>query len=476
MSDTTMKTVHRTPGPHDGRGTAATAGRSRRGGAAALALAVPVALLAACAAPEQGGSSGDPAASSSQAPSPTASRAATESQARTPRIAVTYDGGIKVLDAMSLEEVGDLPLDGFNRLNPAGDGRHLLVSTTGGFQVLDLGTWAEAHGDHAHYWTSDPALLDVRYEATEPGHVVVHEGRTALFDDGTGHVTVVDSEHVAEGEADREYTTPSAHHGVAIELSDDTLVVSEGTEEERSGIRVLDADDEEIAAGDDCPGVHGEAVAAHEAVVIGCEDGALVYADGKITHVDVPDEYGRIGNQAGSEDSPIVLGDYKTDPDAELERPERVSLIDTRTAGHTLVDLPASYSFRSIGRGPDGEALVLGTDGKLHVIDPESGKITDSIPVVDEWTEPAEWQEPRPAVLTLDGSVYVTDPANQQIHAVDLVEGEVWKSADVGVVPNEVNGVEGELPAEDAHEGHGHEDEHEHEDEHGHEDEHDESH
>lgn len=448
--------------------------RTPRRAAAALAAALPLALLAACATAEPSASAPDDAASPS-APAPSASREATESQSRTARLAVTYDGGIRVLDALSLEEVGDISLDGFNRLNPAGDGRHLLVSTTGGFQVLDLGTWGEPHGDHSHYWTSAPALLETRYDAVEPGHVVVHEGRTALFDDGTGHVGVFASEDVVDGGYDREYTTPSAHHGVAVELSDDSLVVSEGTEDERTGIRVLDADDEEIAAHDDCPGVHGEAVAADEAVVIGCENGAVVWADGKMAHVDVPDEYGRIGNQAGSEESPIVLGDYKVDPDAELERPERVSLIDTRTAEHTLVDLPASYSFRSLGRGPDGEALVLGTDGKLHVIDPESGEITDSIPVVEPWEEPLEWQDPRPAVLTLDGSVYVTDPAESRIHAVDLVEGEVWKSAELGVVPNEISGVEGEQPEHDAHEGHEHgEDEghDEHDDEHAREGEH----
>lgn len=65
-----------------------------------------------------------------------------------------------------------------------------------------------------------------------------------------------------------------------------------------------------------------------------------------------PDPYGRIGNQAGSDESAVVLGDYKADPDAELERPERVSLIDTATNTLRLVDLGVSYTFRSLARGP----------------------------------------------------------------------------------------------------------------------------
>jgi hypothetical protein len=411
--------------------------------AAGLGAAVSLVLLSSCAA-EGGSASGAASESGSAGTGEREAPDATEVQSRTPRIAVTYDGGVLVLDAMSLEPVGDIALEGFNRLNPAGDERHLLVSTAGEFRALDLGAWAEAHGDHSHYWTAEPTLTDVAYEATKPGHVVIHEGRTALFDDGTGLVRVLDSEHVAGADAAaRELTTPSAHHGVAIELTDDTLVVSEGTEEGVNAIRALDGDGEEIATFDDCPGVHGEAVAADEAVLIGCQDGAVLYKDGEITKVDAPDSYGRIGNQAGTEVSPFVLGDYKTDKDAELERPTRVSLIDTRDGGLELVDLPSSYTFRSLARGDEGEALVLGTDGQVHVIDPETAKLTKSIPVIDEWEEPIEWQDPRPAILSLDGSLYVTDPANDSIHAVDIETGEVWKSAELGVTPNELNGVLG---------------------------------
>ncbi|WP_278235670.1 zinc metallochaperone AztD [Isoptericola sp. AK164] len=447
---------------------------TRSRAATALALALPLGLLAACGTDaEEPATETDPAAAETE-DSADSAQGPTEVQSRTARVAVTYDGGIKVLDAMTLEEVGDVELEGFNRLNPAGDGRHLAVSTTGGFQLLDTGTWGEGHGDHFHYYTASPELTDVTYDAERPGHAVVHDGTTAFFDDGTGHVELVESLHVAEADAEVETVElPDAHHGVAVPLSDGSLLVTIGTEEERTGVAVLDADGEEVASSGDCPGVHGESVAQGEAVVLGCENGAVVYADGEFTQVETPDEYSRIGNQAGSEASPVILGDYKTDPDAELERPTRVSLIDTRDASHRLVDLPGSYSFRSLARGDDGEALVLTTDGSLQVIDPESGEITASIPVVDSWEEPTDWQQPRPTVLALDGSVYVTDPANQQIHAVDLVEQEVWLTADLGVAANELSGVYGEPAAEHSEEEHG--DEHS-EEEHADEDHADEGH
>jgi hypothetical protein len=178
-------------------------------------------------------------------------------------------------------------------------------------------------------------------------------------------------------------------------------------------------------------------------VVVGCQNGLLIYRDGVITKVTSPDPYGRIGNQAGDENSPIILGDYKTDPDAELERPQRISLTDTTTGQLTLVDLGTSYTFRSLGRGVHGEALVLGTDGALHVIDPASKTVTRTVPLIDPWTEPEQWQSPRPALFVQDGTAYVTDPAKNRIHAVDLESWTVSDSADLPQTPNEITGVTG---------------------------------
>lgn len=106
----------------------------------------------------------------------------------------------------------------------------------------------------------------------------------------------------------------------------------------------------------------------------------------------------------------ITLGDYKQDADAELERPEQISLINTESKDLTLVDLGTSYSFRSLARGPHGEALVLGTDGSLHVIDPETAEVTSSFPVIDAWEEPLEWQQPRPTIFVHDHTAYITEP------------------------------------------------------------------
>ncbi|TDC05946.1 hypothetical protein E1265_35080 [Streptomyces sp. 8K308] len=381
--------------------------------------AVAAASLTAC-----GGSSSDDASSEA---SPEETEASSVSVADP--LVVTYDGGLYVIDGESFEVAADIPLEGFNRVNPAGDDRHVLVSTSTGFRVLDA-----AGGE----------LTDLEFAAPRPGHVVRHAGRTVLFADGTGEVTSFDPADLGSSELPETetYQAADAHHGVAIELSSGELVVTLGTEEERTGILVLDENREEIARSEECPGVHGESTALGEAVVIGCEDGAVIYRDGEITKVDSPTEYGRMGNQAGSEESPIVLADYKQDAEAELERPEEIALIDTETGGLERVDLGTSYTFRSLARGPEGEALVLGTDGAIHVVDPESAEVTRTIQVLDEeWTEPLEWQEPRPAIFTRGGTAYVTDPATRELHAVDLASGEITNSVTLEGVPNELSGA-----------------------------------
>ncbi|TLF73098.1 hypothetical protein FE391_15635, partial [Nonomuraea sp. KC401] len=342
-------------------------------------------------------------------------------------LVVTYDGGLYVLDGRSLRLAKDIPLAGFNRVNPAGDERHVLVSTATGFRVLDAVT---------------PALKADEFKGSKPGHVVRHGGVTVLFADGSGEVTVFDPADLAEGLPEGEVHTAAApHHGVALQLENGELVVSLGTEEKRVGLVVLDRNRKEVARSENCPGVHGEATARDEAVVVGCEDGVLVYKDGEFTKVGSPDEYGRIGNQAGSDVSPVVLGDYKKDPDAELERPTQVSLIDTAAGTMRLLDLGTSYTFRSLARGPQGEALVLGTDGRVHVIDPAEAKVVRSIEVIDEWKEPIDWQQPRPAIFVRDRNVYVSDPATRKVHAIDLESGKVVRSTTLPRSPNELSGA-----------------------------------
>jgi hypothetical protein len=434
--------------------------------AAPLAAACGAALLlSGCAA----GTAQSSAKSSANPSTQAKAEEPTELRAPQPRLVYTYAGGVGVLDAITLEPAGDIALEGYNRISPAGDNRHVLVAAGDEFRVLDAGTWTERHGDHGHSYAAHPALTDHAFGASKPGHVVRHAGRTVLFSDGSGKVESFESAALGALAEDglpktTAYTAPAAHHGVAVELEDGKLLVTVGNENARNAVALLGPtasskgaassegaassgaagqDRRELLRSQDCPGVHGEAVAGEDTVTFGCEDGMLIFKEGKFSKVSSPDAYGRMGNQAGSPASPVVLGDYKVDKDAVLERPTRISLVNTGTDALKLVDLGTSYSFRSLGRGPSGEALVLGTDGALRILNPLTGAAVSTVPVVPAWQEPEAWQDPRPSLYVQGSTAYVTEPATRKLHAVDLKTGSVVRTATLAHTPDELTGVTG---------------------------------
>lgn len=391
---------------------------SRRGSLVAVVASTALLLTACASSPSTA-----PAASTSNEAEPAGAR-----------VTLTYDGGIYVLDAASLELVGDLPLEGFNRLNAAGDGRNVLVSTTEGFQVLD---------------TATPELTDLVFDAPTPGHVVRHGDTTILFSDGTGDSIIYETAALLESGDELPDTevveSEAAHHGVAIELEDGTFLSTLGDSEGRTGVRALDADRTEFARSEECPSVHGEGAAENEIAVFGCSDGVLVYDAGTFTKITAPDTYGRTGNQYVSETSPITVGDYNADPDAEGNLLSQLVLTDTVAKTSTVIDMPegAEYTWRGVARGPEDLAWVLSTDGALRTLDPTTGEFGEANQVIAEWEGPSEWQEAHPALSILGSVAYVTEPATNSIHAIDLETGDVIATTELDSAPNEIAVVTG---------------------------------
>ncbi|MDJ0470288.1 zinc metallochaperone AztD [Rhodococcoides fascians] len=385
----------------------------RRASVTALALCA-VATLAAC-------SSGTTPAAESTA------------IAAGPRVAVSYEGGLRMLDADTFETVADFDSEEYTRLNLAGDDRNVMVTTSEGFRVLDTAAGT----------TEQPQLTDTVFEAEKPGHVVRHGGKTILYADGTSDTTIFDTAALesADGLPETE-SIPGvdAHHGVSIVLEDGTFLTTVGNSNGRTGIEVRDASGAVVAKNDQCPGVHGEGTAEGEIVVFGCENGALIYDKGQITKLDAPDQpYGRTGNAYVSETSPLIVGDYKDDPDAEGSLLHAVTVIDPAAKTLDVVKLPdgAEYTWRGVARGPGDLAYIIGSDGAVHVFDPTTKTFTASYPVIDAWEGPAKYQDAHPGISIAGDTAYVTEPAGNSIHAVDLTTGNVTESKQLDVTPNE---------------------------------------
>lgn len=400
--------------------------RSRHRVTTAGSAVAAVLVLAACSTPAMPGATtpGDSAKSNS----------ATSAAASGVRLSVATDAGIVVLDAASLMEIGTVPAKGSLRLNPSGSGDHVFVTTPNGFEVLATG----ASTGRA------PALTGAVFKASAAGHVVNHEGRTALFDDATGTFWVFESDALsdrAELPADvQTFTSTAPHHGVAVQLSDGTVLASLGTEDERVGVRQLDGGGTEKARSEKCPSVHGEGVAADEHVLFGCQDGVLLWADGTFTKLDSPDDFGRVGNTYVAEDSPIAIVDYRDDPDAEGVNLHRMGIVDTQRKSWRVVDLPqgVEYTWQGVDPGEKATAWLVGTDGALHRLDGTTGKFGAPFPLIDAWKPPAAWQDAHPYLLVRGRTAYVTEPAKKSVHAVDLNTGKVIATAQLAGTPNEL--------------------------------------
>lgn len=446
--------------------------RNNAGLSAALLLSGALALTA-CGGPAttDGVSDGGGAETASAAPE------RTEVGALTPRIVLAHDKGVAVLDSADGTELADVPVKGYARLGQAGDGRHVMVAASGGFTALDTGLIEKAHGDHSHFFTQEPVLTKATVKGEEPGHVVPHGERTALFDDGTGQMTVFDPAALAEGTLGETARTKTSapHHGVAVPLSAGSLLHTEGTEDERHSVVVQDASGTEIARTDECPGVHGEAAAQPTAngdvVAVGCTDGPVVYRDDAFHKYAPIPGHERSGNLKGVESSSVVLMDGEPVTDGgDARGSTTIGLLDTATdAPVKTVDLGSAYWFRSLDRGPDGEALVLTEDGELNIIDPATGQMKHEVKATEPWTEPEDWQEPAPMLAVADGTAFVADPQHKKLAMIDIASGKTYRTLDLPVIPHEIQVTTGspsgemhvgEAGASDAggeHEGHEHE-------------------
>lgn len=166
----------------------------------------------------------------------------------------------------------------------------------------------------------------------------------------------------------------------------------------------------------------------------------MIYNKGEITKLDAPDQpYGRMGNAYVSETSPLIVGDYKDDADAESYLLGAVTVIDPVAKTLDVVNLPegAEYTWRGVARGPGDLAYIIASDGAVHVFDPETKAVTASYPVIGAWESPAESQDAHPGISIAGNTAYVTEPATNSIHAVDLTSGDVIESKQLDITPNE---------------------------------------
>lgn len=102
------------------------------------------------------------------------------------------DGGLKIVDLVSEETVSEFKGDSSTRISTA-DNRYVFEKDAKSDKatVIDSGVWTVDHGDHFHYYRSDPKSLG-ELSGKKPGHVVSNGSKVAFFFDGDGTAKVYD--------------------------------------------------------------------------------------------------------------------------------------------------------------------------------------------------------------------------------------------------------------------------------------------
>lgn len=164
------------------------------------------------------------------------------------------------------------------------DGWFLFTADDAGVTVTDTGVWTVDHGDHNHYYRSDPSQVGT-VDGDTPGHVVSSASQVAMFFDGDGAVKVFPRQGLGDGELAEDISFEvGAHHGVAVPFEDHVLTtVPGGDDQELPGeISLYDGSGEkvsdELTGEASCPEIHG-AAGLRDHVAFACGDGVLTVND-----------------------------------------------------------------------------------------------------------------------------------------------------------------------------------------------------
>ncbi|MDT0303484.1 hypothetical protein [Streptomonospora wellingtoniae] len=283
----------------------------------------------------------------------------------------------------------------------ATDGRFAYFSSGGAATVLDSGAWTVDHGDHVHYYTSEPAVL---------GEVAAGGGLRAAADTAVSAlaseagIRILDRAALEDGEVAR--TAAGLDGATALPYGRRLVVVGED-----GAVRVFGRSGESASAGiaEDCPDPRGQAVTRRGAVV-GCSDGALVVtgegASLEAEKIPYPDEgAGPVRSFHHRPQAPVLAGAAGGDG---------VWVLDVGAGEWSLLDAGPAAAVSAAGE--QMPVLVLGEDGRLSAYDSATGERTARNRLMDAETAGAS---PAPALTIDTGRAYVNDPAADAVYEVD---------------------------------------------------------
>ena len=325
----------------------------------------------------------------------------------------------------------------------SGEAVYAVQGTGNQVSAIASGIRLDDHGDHGDIEISEPKLIEAVVTGEKPVHFVEHDGRIALFFDGTGRASVVDEHHWldhSEVEAS-EFDSGAPHHGVAVPWGDYTVISVPNPEDPTAlpiGVNVLDKSGTVIGDLHACADLHGEASSGNM-LAIACAEGLLIVTGSGEPQIELlpydglPE--GKSTTLIGGVGIQYFLGNYGADKvvtiDPEADEPFRLVDLPTRRV-HFVVD-PVRPKF----------AYVFTEDGKLHQLDILSAEIVQSLAVTEPYSMDGEWSLPRPRIAVAGDVVAITDPNQGEVHLIDIASFSEARSIPLGGAPYNIVAVGG---------------------------------
>lgn len=311
-------------------------------------------------------------------------------------------GATSVYDAVDEVEtsIGSYgPVDGIS-----GDGRFAYLRTGGRTTVVDAGAWTFGHGDHDHYFATEPAevaTLDVPAASVSAVNSIVAvrtpTNATALFDREKLADNVVEAPAGLALSPDVAAVAPYGSRLVTVTAAGRMQVTGDTGTTDLVG---------------ECPNPSW-ASPTRRAVVFGCDTGAVRVTGG---------------------DGDLAVTPAPFPADAPAERPRQMEhrdradvfagvsagtvwVLDSRQRSWTLIPVADAVATNTAG---DGTVLVLRRDGTLSAYEVNARAETARIPLFPEGI-PADGAQP---VVDLDSDrAYVNNAATREVYEIDYADG-----------------------------------------------------
>lgn len=291
------------------------------------------------------------------------------------------------------------------------DGRYAFVTAEAGVTVIDSGRWSWDHGDHFHYYLSEPALIGTvpgDGPATVAASATPTAGGTGIFFSGSGEAVLLDNAALSRGEIAEVFRLETAEPSGLVAPIGAGALVADGDElryHDRAGRRTGDP----VA----CTGPSG-AITTRAGLVIGCDDGAVLanWQESRVAVARIPYPDGTSAERArafdGRKGRPTV---------AAVAGHTGFWLLDARERTWSLVPTERPLTRVTAVDDAEGHVVAIDADGRVVVVRADSGTTVGA-------TAPLLPDGGAGSSLVVDEHrAYVNDSEAGVVHEIDFADG-----------------------------------------------------